>query len=405
MTYRRGYTQLRWFMVSAVLLLLCPMCVARNEAPRGRIVYAALVSPEEYTHDGGRFDLFLQEVPSGKVTRLTDHRSYPKRNMGGAIREPLFSSNGKQVTFLVDYANSAKEFRETMTGAAPYPHTLLNVWKVTLPSRTVTSITKGELGWRNIAWSPNSRYFCAVYPSKAGVIDQDTPIPDDIYVWDMYTRKGRKLARVPDMVRDASWSYDGKSILYQSWANGNLYTVPRQGGKSKVLLRGKAGRYGYSFSPDGRRVAYVDTNTVYIANASGSKPKPIIKMIRDEHSPYSPKPQWSGNSRKLAIATYEPRDNAQVSKKLHVYNVSTETERVVATLKQLVSDPVWSRDGQWLIVKMWNAGSTDEPDPKTGWYAFHREGLWAVSVADGHIVTLKEPTEETKGLDWFESSK
>lgn len=47
----------------------------------------------------------------------------------------------------------------------------------------------------------------------------------------------------------------------------------------------------------------------------------------------------------------------------------------------------------------------EKPDPKTGWYTFHREGLLAVEVADGHVVVLREPNEETKGLDWVEMVK
>ncbi len=127
-----------------------------------------------------------------------------------------------------------------------------------------------------------------------------------------------------------------------------------------MLLKGKAGRYGYSFSPNGRRVAYVDINTVYVADADGSNPKPVIKMVRDEHSPYSPKPQWSRDGKKLVIAAREPSENAQVSTKLQLYDESTGEDRVVATLQKSVSDPTWSRNGQWLIVKMSDTGSTEE---------------------------------------------
>lgn len=392
------------FTMFMLVIVSHDACSAECCPPKSQIVYSALVSPEEYTHDGGRYDLFLQTIPGNKTTRLTNHRANPKLKLGGAIREPLFSHDGKRVIFLADYSNS-NELRTTMTGASPYPNTLLNVWEVTLDTRKVSPITKGDLGWYVYGWSPDDRFICTTYPSKAGMIDQDTPIPEDLYVWDMLTRKGHKLARVPDTIRDAFWSYDGKSILYQSWANANLYSVSRQGGKTKILLRGMTGRYGYSFSPDGRKVAYVDTNTVYVANANGSKSKPIVKMMRDEHSPYSPKPQWSRDGKKLAIVTYEPPDNAQVSTKLHVYDVSRGKDSIAATLKQFVGDPTWSRNGQWLIVKMSHSGNTEKPDPKTGWHTFHHDGLLAVSVADGDVVTLKEPNEETKGLDWFETVK
>lgn len=401
--HTNGYLSIMW-LCAFLLLTIVPCCGGAEQAPpHGLVVSSVLVNPAEYTADGGRYDLFLQTVPGGKVTRLTNHQSTPKLKLGGAIREPLFSHDGKCVVFLADYAGPPDEYPSIWTGASPYPHTLLNVWEVRLDTRKVSPLTKGDFGWYVYGWSPDDRYICATYQTESGSLDQGTPIPDDIYVWDVHTRKGRKLARVPYGVKEASWSYDGKSILYQSWSDANIHSVPRQGGKPKVLLLGNAGRYGYSFSPDGRRVAYVDGDTIYVANANSTRPKPILKMSRDRYSSYSPELRWSRDSRKLVVVTNEPSENSPASTKLRVYDESTGKGRVVATVQQSVGDPIWSRNGQWLIVKMSYSGQTEKPDPKTGWHTFQREGIWAVSVADGHVVTLKEPNEETKGLDWFET--
>jgi len=391
--------------VCAVFLVASIPCCggsAEQKPPHGLVVSSVLVSPEEYTADGGRYDLFLQAVPGGKTTRLTNQQANPELRLGGAIREPLFSHSGKQVLFLADYTNS-DDRRTTMTGAAPYPNTFLNIWVVQLDTRKISPITRGDLGWRIFGWSPDDRFICAVYQSKAGNLDQDTLMPDDIYVWDMQTRKGRKLARVPDGIDDAFWSHDGSRIIYQTGPNANLYSVPRQGGKSKMLLRGKAGRFGYSFSPNGRTVAFVDTDTVYVANANGKMPIPVIKLLRGKDAPYWPKPQWARDGKKLAV--YELSQNAQAPTKLHVYDTVPGKGRVVAKLQEFVTDLTWSRNGQWLIVKTLHTGNTEKPDPKTGWHTFYRQGLLAVSTTDGHVVALKEPNEETKGLDWFEAVK
>lgn len=378
---------------------------AEQAPPQGLVVSSVLVNPAQYTPDGGRYDLFLQTVSSDKITRLTNHQANPGLKLGRAITEPLFSYDGKRVVFLANYASSDKNGELVWTGVSPYPNALLNIWEVRLDTRKVSPITKGDFGWQVYGWSPDDRYICATYQTQAGHLDQETPIPDDIYVWDMHTRKGRKLARVPGGVRNAFWSDDGKSILYQSWSDTNLHSVPRQGGKSKVLLRGKAGRYGYSFSPNGRKVAYVDGDTIYVANAGGTEPKPILKMSKDRYSSFSPTLQWSKDSKRLAVVTNEPSEGSPASTKLSVYEESTGKGRIVATLQQSVSDPTWSRNEQWLIVKIKHTGNTEEPDPKTGWHTFYREGLLAVSVTDGRMVTLKEPNEETKGLDWFEIAK
>jgi hypothetical protein len=76
--------------------------------------------------------------------------------------------------------------------------------------------------------------------------------------------------------------------------------------------------------------------------------------------------------------------------------------KLLATIPYAVAVLAWSRDGRWVIVKQGRAGTTDKPDSKTGWHTFHREGIAAVSVDGGRVVTLKPPDEETNGIDWVE---
>lgn len=394
-----------WLCVALLLTIGCCCGGAEQVPPQGLVVSSVLVNPAQYSPNGGRYDLFLQSIPTGKATRLTNHQANPKLKLGGAITGPLFSHDGKRVAFLANYASSNKDGGLVWTGVSPNWSALLNIWEIRLDNRKVSPLTTGDSGWCIRGWSPNDRYICATYQTRLASLDEEKPIPDDIYVWDTLTRHGRKLARVPLGVDDAFWSRDGNSIVYQSGPDSNLYSVLRQGGKSKLLLRGKAGRYGYAFSPNGRKVAYVDTDIVYVADANGGKPKAILKMVRDEHSAYSPKPKWSRDGKKIAVAVFEPTANTQGVTNLHVYDVSAGLDRVVGTVRQFVSDPTWSRNGQWLIVQVLRAGETQKPNPKTGWHAFHREGLLAMSVSDGHIATLKEPNEETNGLDWIEVKK
>lgn len=391
-------------LVMFVLVIVsCNPCGAESCPPKGQVVFSALMSKEQYTSDGGRYDLFLQAVSDGKITQLTNHRANPKLKLGGAIREPLFSPDGKRVLFLADYANSSKDFRETMTGASPYPYTLLNVWKITLLPRSITPITKGELGWHNLSWSPDGRFVSAVYPSKAGVIDQDTPIPDDIYVYNTDKAAIRKLTRVSGDVSDIFWSLDSQNVLFQLWSEPNLYAVARAGGKSKILIKGRGERFGYSFSPDKHRVAFVQDNAVYIARTDGSDSFPVVESTKNGQRSVWPKPKWSRTGSQLAVAeVIHDAKFTDYQTKLHVYDSVGRKDRVIAILQQNATEVIWTRNGKWLIVKILHSGNTEKHDPKTGWHTFHREGLLAIAVADGRVVVLKKPDEETKGLDWFE---
>lgn len=400
-------TSALWTMRFCVLFLFvtCGCGSAEQAPPRGLVVSSVQVSPGYYTEDGGRYDLFLQTVPEGKVTRLTDHKANPKLKLGGAIRDPLFSHDGKRVLFLADYAVPGQDKNEC-TGFAPNTNSCLNVWDVRLDTKQVSPLTKGDLGWYIAGWSPDDRYACAVYSTGVASPDQNTPIPDDIYVWDMTTRKGHKVIRVAQEATGVSWSRDGKRIMYgHVWPfnDTNVYSVPAVGGKPRTAFRWKFD--GYGFSPDGHRVVATISNRIYVANANGSKPKLIMKLIRDEHDVWVPRMQWSRDSKKLAIAVREPSGNAHSATKLHVCDISTGIDKTVATLEEYVDRVIWSKDGRWIIVEITHAGTTDDPDPKTGRYYFRREGLLAFAVSDGHAVTLKKPNEETNGLDWIETGK
>ncbi|MHB1455835.1 MAG: TolB family protein [Armatimonadota bacterium] len=143
----------------------------------GTIIFSQQVKDIEYTNDGGVYDLFMQTFPGGKV-RLTQSNSGRRLKLGGAVREPRISPDGKRVLFVSDYAGSSPEWRTTMTGAAPYPYTLLNLWTLDIRTSKVIPHTNGDLGWHDAVWSPDGRYFAAVTPTRGGVIDQDIPITD-----------------------------------------------------------------------------------------------------------------------------------------------------------------------------------------------------------------------------------
>ena len=351
----------------------------------GLVAYSALVSPEDYTYDGGRFDLFLERVPSGVIERLTDHRAAKSINLGGAIRHPVFSPDGKHVLFLSDYADSPSDMRQTTTGAAPNQDAFLNIWAVELKTRSVTPITDTEFGCSLVRCSPDSRKVCAVQHTALRSFDGDYP-PDEIRVWDISGGPGRTLVTMPDGVGNLFWSKDGSCIYYEVGDTGDLHSVPVAGGKPSLVLRGREGRFGYSFSPDRTRVAYVDVDRVIVAQANGAGPETVIRLDRDEHSADWPIPRWSPDGGTLAV--YE---RAGAATKLHVYSFPDKTDRIIAEWPYPLTDLTWSRNGCWLIATVMRAG------------AWRRDGIVAIRATDGRTHTLAEPDKETKGIAWFET--
>ena len=367
----------------------------------GLVAYSALVSPEEYTYDGGRFDLFLERIPSGQIERLTDHQAARGGKLGGAVRDPVFSPDGKYVLFLSDYADSPSDVRQTTTGAAPNQDAFLNIWAFELKTRSVTPITNAEFGCCLVRCSPDGRKVCAVQHTALRSFDGAYP-PDEIRVWDVPGGRGRTLATLSEGVGNIFWSRDGSRVYYEIWDSGDLYSVAIAGGKARLVLQGREGRFSYSFSPDWSRVAYVDVDRVIVAQASGARPETVIRLDRHEHSPDWPMPRWSPDGRMLAVYESVHAEQGHVTK-LHVYSFPDKADRIIADWPHPLTDLTWSKDGCWLIATIMRAGESDAPDPTTGWHTWRRDGLTAVRATGGRTYTLAAPDKETKGIAWLET--
>lgn len=102
------------------------------------------------------------------------------------------------------------------------------------------------------------------------------------------------------------WSPDGRTILYRS--RDGFSVVPVQGGKSR-LLRSDDGDMGASWSPDGRRIAFVHGltadpefdeefhSTMYTMNADGTNVRRLLG-----HSCNPRTPDWSPKDAYLVFA-------------------------------------------------------------------------------------------------------
>ncbi len=362
--------------------------------PSGLIVYSAQVDASEYTSTLGRFDLFLQTTGDGKTLRLTDHRAHPELNLGGAITEPRFSPDGEQIRFLSDYADSPEEQRILYTDTSPFPYTFRNIWLLNLRTRAITPVTRGNLGWNQVSWSPNGRYFCAVYPSRSGTL-QDIP-PDDIYVFDARTLRKWRVARASDRVMILYWSADSKAILFQEWRGDNdLYKVAIHGGSPQIAVIGRDNRTDYDASPDGKFVTFVEymegshsyrADSLYLLERATRKQSKVLVGVSNRNMPALSAWGWSPDGKRVAVMHWE---DGVGPTRLYVLEAATGKLRLVTTLPGFASVRRWSKDGQWWIVQ---------------YGGVFRDGLLAVSVADGHSVTLHAPKEIMHGLDWHEGN-
>ncbi len=81
-----------------------------------------------------------------------------------------------------------------------------------------------------------------------------------LYRLDLATKKTTKISTESASIDNLQITPDKKSLAYQQYgANGGIYTVPVEGGKPTLVVK-RAGRANleYSFSPDGKYVAFVE---------------------------------------------------------------------------------------------------------------------------------------------------
>jgi Tol biopolymer transport system component len=132
----------------------------------------------------------------------------------------------------------------------------------------------------------------------------------DVYLTEVSTGRTRRLTDHPALDYNASFSPDGKRVAFVSERDGNLelYTVQADGRGLRRLTHEFALDDHPAWSPDGKRLAFVSTrrparkvgqawNGIYVMNADGSG----VRRLSGEAADYSP--AWSPKRDLLAFAS------------------------------------------------------------------------------------------------------
>ena len=147
---------------------------------------------------------------------------------------------------------------------------------------------------------------------------QDPPRPD---------AAGKPLSLKPERkiefeTTEGTWisvdvSPDGRTLLLE--LDGDVYTMPIEGGEAKPLLTGMAFESQPRWSPDGKRIAFLsDRNggeNLWIANADGTNPKPLSKERQGKFV----SPAWTPDGRFVMVSRSTPNSGTY---EIWMYSVS-----------------------------------------------------------------------------------
>lgn len=243
-------------------------------------------------------DLYILDVQSGQMTRLTDHSF--------SDLYPAWSPDGQWIAFV--------RFNPDLPGCSPLPVTLYEEDKscsqaslylihpdgsdlrlLLEPIHIEAPVGGRDDGPYNApAWSPDSQWLAIL------VGDETYPIPlfQDIVLVDALTGEARFLTK-NGAIRDIypAWSPDGR-LAFVSNREGNeeIYIMNADGTEVKNLTQNPGDNYAPAWSPSGQRIAFLSNSgmefnhyfKLYIMNADGTNPV----LIDNQYELASGRPAW-----------------------------------------------------------------------------------------------------------------
>jgi eukaryotic-like serine/threonine-protein kinase len=293
--------------------------------------------------DGGRdiYRLALRRSgqPDGPPTRLTT---------GLNAHSISVSADGKRIAYSV--------YRETA-----------NIWTLPIPERApvsisqATPVTAGEQIIEAVGVSHDGRWLA---------FDSDRSGNQDIYRVPVTGGEPEQLTNDPQDDFGPAWSPDGKEIAFHSFRNGNrdVFIIPAAGGPAEAVVPTPAQERGPRWSGNGQQLVFASDRSgryaLYTVARKGGRWGTPARLTPDLQAGGGVRFSWSPDGRYVAYT--EPRA-------LQVISAAGGEPRTVVTAPDSLPDAVfelveWATE-RTLVYHLNNAGSGT--------------GLWSVSLTGG----------------------
>jgi Tol biopolymer transport system component len=191
---------------------------------------------------------------------------------------------------------------------------------------------------------------------------------------------------------DPAWSPDGSRIAftrnqevgsYTTFTNDDVFVVDADGGDVRQVTTHRIGRSAWqpSWSPDGRRIAYVNGDSVatsvpsrwgalFVVDADGSDPQRVTRSSTDSS------PAWSPDGAEIAFARCKRYSSSlpRCAQDLFAISLAGSSRRLTRTERLSETVPAWSPDGSQLAFVTLAPIDALELKGKEGVYVMNRDG-------------------------------
>lgn len=143
-------------------------------------------------------------------------------------------------------------------------------------------------------------------------------------------------------------SPDGATILFTSDRSGTtqLYSMNASGAAVRQLTTDSAGAHSANWSPDGRRIVFVNGSAIIAMNADGTNRR-VLSDTKGNQTP-----SWSPDGQRIVFAAGEFPNIA-----IHPMNADGTDRRRLPGGEGLAYDPAWSPDGKTIAYVTGTAGT------------------------------------------------
>jgi TolB protein len=179
------------------------------------------------------------------------------------------------------------------------------LWRFDLASKTESLLLEPSRDMDWVRLSPDGRTIAFNSSSGSGAVN--------VWLSGLDGQDARQLTYDSEFMGFPCWAPDGRQLAVQikRGENAQIALVPREGGAPVVLTRDEGQAWPYSFSPDGRSVAFAGLRggfwNVYAVSVDTREERRLTSL--DQINAYVRYPAWSPRGNRLVYEYAETSGN------------------------------------------------------------------------------------------------